>query len=102
MPKNFGVLGKKSSKEDTHLLQFYANKKSMFHKNTISDINLVESRLPKLIYAYKKFFKNLNRLRKINNLDQAQDNYEDLYVKSNTHSLEKFESILKRVKLLIY
>lgn len=76
----------------------FKNKKNE-NKETKKCIYL-ESRYPKLIYAYKKFFKNLKKLIKhglnkknyINDVIDSKNN--DFYVLKEKHSLESYEYYL--------
>ncbi len=62
------------------------------------EANLIESRYPKLLYAYKKFFHNLDKIRKN---QTVLDTGQDLYVKDKSHSLVKYEISLKQVNKIL-
>jgi len=85
------------------------NNKEQHELHSISyDSSLIESRFPKLIYAYKKFFKHLDKILKEKDNTQLSTNVnendifissrsEDLFVEANAHSLEKYEKSILQV-----
>ena len=58
----------------------------------------LEKRYPKLIYAYKKFFINLNKLVK-NSEFYNECARNDIYVIEQKHSLENYDKILREVRI---
>ena len=57
---------------------------------------LTESRYPKIIYAFKKFFSILKKIIQSNEIfDEILQN--DIYANKDKHNLAEFENILKEV-----
>ena len=61
--------------------------------------SLVESRFPKLIYAYQKFFKILIKLKGESDFQELKEINEDIFVRNKSHSLARYEIILKQVTI---
>ena len=61
---------------------------------------LIESRYPKLIYCYKKFFKNLKKLKKMNlSRERAKNkiiNDYEFYISKNCHMINKFKEYIEK------
>jgi hypothetical protein len=59
---------------------------------------LIESRYPKLIFAYKKFFSILNKIMKSSHyFDEVLRN--DIFTIKDKHNLCEFENVLREVIL---
>ena len=80
---------KKYSRVDSDLL---LNKKLIAEKSP-----LIESRYPKLIYAFKKFFKSLKKLAISNTETSNELTKVDLYALKERHNLIELERILREV-----
>ena len=61
----------------------------------------LDSRYPKLLYAFKKFYKILNRLAKNKNAFNDVTR-EDIFALYDRHSLEKYEKIIQEYRLMAY
>ena len=60
---------------------------------------LIESRYPKLIFAYKKFFSILNKIMNSNQyFDEVLRN--DIFAIKDKHNLCEFEKVLREVILV--
>jgi len=64
----------------------------------------IESRLPKLIYSYKMFYKIISKIMKIGKLSEIikEEVHKDFFIIENRHSLKKFEEVLVKVYILNY
>ena len=97
---------KKKSKKKTNsfhnrssLYEININKEQVERKIIEKNKILIESRYPKLIYCYKKFFKNLKKIKKIKlsrELTKNKMNDYEYYVSKNFHMLNNFKEYIDR------
>ena len=95
-------------------IQLQQNKKRI-NRHSINDINLnkgkigqktleknkilIESRYPKLIYCYKKFFKNIKKLKEMKlsrELTKNRINDYEYYISKNFHMLNNFREYIEK------
>ena len=75
------------------------NKEQLEQKIIEKNKILIESRYPKLIYCYKKFFKNLKKLKKLKltkQLEKNKINEYDYFVSKNYHMLNTFKEYIEK------
>ena len=75
------------------------NKEQLEQKIIEQNKILIESRYPKLIHCYKKFFKNLKKLKKMKltkQLTKNKINEYELYVSKNYHMLNIFKEYIEK------
>ena len=75
------------------------NKEDIEQKITEKFKVLIESRYPKIIYCYKKFFKNLKKAKKMNltpELAKNKLNDYEFYISKNIHMLDNFKEYIEK------
>ena len=75
------------------------NKEDIEQKITEKFKVLIESRYPKIIYCYKKFFKNLKKVKKMNlrpELAKNKLNDYEFYISKNIHMLDNFKEYIEK------
>ena len=93
--KNISTTDKQLSTKEEKLTKEQKEQK-IIEKNKA----LIESRYPKLIYCYKKFFKNLKKLKKFNlsreRLKNKINNDYEFYISKNYHMLSKYKEYIEK------
>ena len=90
---------KKDSLTKRNTLFIDLNKDQIDQKIIEENKPLIESRYPKLIYCYKKFFKSLKKLKKIKHSQEiAKNKMEDfnLFISKEYHMLNKFKEYIEK------